>query len=71
LPANAHLIITTLNDIITLNAFDKKEAAEKIGANNLLESPLFQNLGGIALLAVVVILALVILALMIKFCKQS
>ena len=48
-----------------------KKRQYKIGAKEVTKSPLFQNLGGIAFLAVIVIIAIIILGIMIKFCKQS
>jgi hypothetical protein len=57
--------------MLSLNAFDKDLALESIGAKEVTKSPLFHNLGGIAFMAVFVILAIIIVGLMIKFCKQS
>jgi hypothetical protein len=70
LPATAFTTITALHDIISLNAFNKDEALEKIGAKDITKSPLFSNLGGIAFLAVIVIISIIIIGIMIKFCKQ-
>jgi hypothetical protein len=52
-----------------LNAFDKDEALDKIGAKEVAKSPLFHNLGGIAFLVILVIIAIIIVGVLIKFCK--
>jgi hypothetical protein len=70
LPATAFITITALHDIISLNAFNKDEALEKIGAKEVTKSPLFHNLGGIALLAVIIIILIIMVGIMIKFCKK-
>ncbi len=70
MPATAFTTITALHDIISLNAFNKDEALEKIGAKEVTKSPLFHNLGGIAFLAIIIIMIIIIVGLMIKFCKQ-
>ncbi len=70
MPATAYTTISALNDIISLNAFNKDEALEKIGAKEVIKSPLFHNLGGIAFLAVILIIAIVIVGIMMKFCNR-
>ncbi len=70
MPATAFITITALHDIISLNAFNKDEALEKIGAKEVTKSPLFHNLGGIALLAVIIIILIIMVGIMIKFCKK-
>jgi hypothetical protein len=70
LPATAFTTITALNDIISLNAINKDDVLEKIGTKEVAKSPLFQNLGGIAFLAVIVIIAIITVGVMIKFCRR-
>ena len=70
MPATAITTITALHDIISLNAFNKDEALENFGTKDITKSPLFSNLGGIAFLAVIVVIAIIILGIMIKFCKK-
>ncbi len=70
MPATAFTTITALNDIISLNAINKDDVLEKIGTKEVAKSPLFQNLGGIAFLAVIVIIAIITVGVMIKFCRR-
>ena len=70
LTATAYITITALHDIISLNAFNKDEALEIIGLKEVTKSLLFYNLGGIAFLMVIVIIAIILVGIMIKFCKR-
>ncbi len=69
MPATAITTIKALYDIISLNAFNKDEALEKIGAKEVTKSPLFKNLGGMAFLVIIVVISIVIVALFVRFCK--
>ena len=69
LPATVFTTITALYDIISLNAFNKDEALEKIGAKEVTKSPLFHNLGGMAFLVILVVKSVIIVVLFVKFCK--
>ncbi len=70
LPATVFTTITALHYIISLNALNKDEVLLNIVAKEVTKSPLFHNLGGIALIAVLVIIAIIIVRIMMKFCKR-